>query len=48
MDGPCPALHARKGESLADFHKRCGGVLTEYMMKTGIEEAACVTTGGSS
>lgn len=36
-------------EPLADFHKRCGGVLMgmfEYMMKSGIEEAACVTHGG--
>lgn len=46
-----PAQHftPEGGEPLADFHKRCGGVLMgmfEYMMKTGIEEAACVTHGG--
>ncbi len=31
------------------FHARCAGVLRqmmEYMMKAGIEEAACVTHGG--
>lgn len=37
------------GESARDFHLRCGDVLMklfEYMMKTGIEEAGCVTHGG--
>lgn len=37
------------GESAVDFHTRCGDVLMkmfEYMMKTGIEDAACVTHGG--
>lgn len=37
------------GEAAADFHKRCGGALMgmlEYMMKSGVDEAACVTHGG--
>lgn len=46
-----PAAHYTPagGESAADFHARCGSVLMklfEYMMKTGLEEAACVTHGG--
>ncbi len=37
------------GECTRDFHARCGNVLMqmfEHMMKTGIEQAACVTHGG--
>ncbi len=37
------------GESSAEFNTRCGNVLMqmfEYMMKAGIEQAACVTHGG--
>jgi alpha-ribazole phosphatase len=37
------------GEAPADFHKRCSKALMgmlEYMMKTGTEQAACVTHGG--
>ena len=37
------------GEAPAQFHARCAGVLRqilEYMMKAGVEEAACVTHGG--
>ena len=36
-------------EPAADFHKRCGEALMklfEFMIKTGVEEAACVTHGG--
>lgn len=46
-----PAAHYTPagGESARDFHARCRDILMklfEYMMKTGIEEAACVTHGG--
>ncbi len=37
------------GESSAEFNIRCGEILMnifEHMMKTGIEQAACVTHGG--
>lgn len=37
------------GESAHDFHARCRDVIMkifEYMMKTGMDEAACVTHGG--
>lgn len=37
------------GEETAVFHERCSKVLMgmlEYMMKAGIEQAACVTHGG--
>lgn len=36
-------------EPTADFHKRCGEAvmkLFEFMIKSGVEEAACVTHGG--
>lgn len=46
-----PAEHytPEGGESALDFHVRCGAVLMkmfEYMMKSDISEAACVTHGG--
>lgn len=46
-----PAAHyvPEGGEAPAQFHARCAGVLRqilEYMMKAGVEEAACVTHGG--
>ena len=37
------------GERAEDFHNRCRNVLMgmlEYMMKAGVEKAACVTHGG--
>ena len=37
------------GESAHDFHARCREVIMqifEYMMKSGLEQAACVTHGG--
>ncbi|MEG0769797.1 MAG: histidine phosphatase family protein [Ruthenibacterium sp.] len=46
-----PAAHftPQGGESAHDFHARCRDVLMkilEAMMKSGIEEAACITHGG--
>ena len=46
-----PAQHytPEGGEPAAEFHKRCSDVLMgmfEFMMKSNISEAACVTHGG--
>lgn len=46
-----PAAHytPKGGENTKEFHSRCSRVLMgmfEYMMKSGIDEAACVTHGG--
>lgn len=45
-----PAHYTPKGgENTKEFHSRCSRVLMgmfEYMMKSGIDEAACVTHGG--
>ena len=46
-----PAQHytPEGGEPVAEFHKRCSDVLMgmfEFMMKSNISEAACVTHGG--
>lgn len=46
---PTSGFTPEHAEPTMEFHKRCGETLLklfEYMIKAGIEEAACVTHGG--